>query len=217
MNFKMALTSFSFLLLPLTGFADYSVHTFQANQCQAAGHTNEYVLRICPVQMANGDRVILQGNNLRSNLVVTQGNSHNNNPYYMALGIDSANYSVGGDINVVLKDGQRHALIYRLNYTRYDGQTGYQIITVRLGRGRHANQTTCTRFAFDSNTATMFTHLPEPQREQTMRRQALSQVQASNFQDRNQRCMEYEHHEERPAPSQLPLDPNEGDNLESSP
>ncbi len=215
---KRTLIIFSLIFMAQKALAArYDVQSFDASQCQGAGHTDEYILNICPLSFRNNDRVIIQGTPERSNLTVTRGD-RNQDHYFMALGRDNATYSVEGPINFVrqrnlLGNMVRHALIYRLNYRHYDGTEGFQIITVRMGRGFNADSTTCTRFAFDS---AQFSQYPVDQQEQRMREQALRQVQEPNFQSGSQRCMEYEHHEDRGRPATPPVDPNEGDSMETS-
>ncbi len=210
---KSLLTVAIFFLTSFSAQArdNYNVQSIDASSCQAAGHPEEYVLRVCPIRFNNGDRVVLSGNNLRSNLVV-QNAERGLDPYYMALGLVNADYSVGGNIDLVTRNGRRHALIYRLNYTTYDGQTGYQIITIRLGNGLNRASTTCTRYGFDSNNSGLFTHLSGAQQEAAMRAKALEQMQDANFQSGRQRCMLFEHSHNEVTPT----DVNEGDNAETA-
>lgn len=197
----------------------FTVQSVNSNQCQVTTQSGDYVRRVCPISLANNDHVVISGVRQRSNLEVQRGNQ-NDNPFYMPLGVDNATYDVEGNIDVVyrrtgLGQNVRHALVYKLSYQTYDGQRGYQIITVRLGSGIGGANRTCMVYAFDSHGATRFAGLSEPQKEQAMRQQALSQIQGEGFQSSHNQCLEYEHnHEERQQPATLPIDPNEGDSLE---
>jgi len=204
----------SLLTLATPGLANnprFKVETVDSAHCRVVGHPDQYVRSYCDqIKLNGGDQVEVSGIYQRSNLVINQGHQ-NNNPYYMPLGVSNANHSVSGDIQVVQRRnllGQmvQHALIYRLDYKTYKGQTGFQIITIRIGTGLRSADKTCTMYSFDSNNSTLFTHIPETKREAAMRAQALRQVRQSDFQSASNRCMlfEHSHGEHRTAPVQLP-------------
>ncbi len=210
-----------FLLgLPAVGFAnsDYKSQNISTKNCQVVGHV-DYVQSICGSYSGNGDRIMIQGNHKRSNLVVTN-RKLNDNAYFMPLGRQSGTHSVAGDIEVIQKKNgsgrwTRHALVYRLNYKTDTGKTGFQIITVRTPNTQR-NTKTCTMAVYDSATSN--------QTETELRELAQQYVEKKSFSSDDCFPVGHDHGEARDTKQQqapdaqgsLVIDPEEGDSLELS-
>lgn len=139
------------LILPSLAFAKdpYAQTTVPASQCRDVGHPGEYVQKFCATLSANNDLVVIQGNKLRNNLMVTD-NKKGNRDRFLGLGLVNADYGVTqGDIKIITKNGQRHAIVYRLDYETHNGKKGFQIITLKVSK---KDFETCTMAVYDSST-----------------------------------------------------------------
>jgi hypothetical protein len=191
-----------FIALPLflttaQAQAEYQTHTRTAQGCSAPiGHPERFIIRLCDqFRFANGDRITISGVPDRTSLRFTNA-SRNNSDYFLPITRDNATTEVVGDIDLILRNQQRHALVYRLNYTTTSGERGFQIITIRLGTGRNADLKTCTMSVFDSQTATLFAdYTDEREKERAMRQRAIEQTHVADYQNlRTQSCMDPEPH-----------------------
>lgn len=220
----------AFVGLSAQAQAQYQVTRIQPQDCSLTQQTsmgyslkdcNQAILRASrsqnghSLQLSGGDHIVIQKNNLGSNLVVNSG-KRNNTALYMPLGIKDGQTQVSGPIDIIAKKnliGRRvpQAIIYRLNYQRDDGSKGFQVVTIKLEQGLSGLKKACTQAVYDSNNSSVFKQKTELAKEKAMRQYAADYAQQKSF--KKDSCMLYQ---EQHQTDNSPIDPYEGDYMETS-
>lgn len=172
------------MALAQSGFDTLEV---DSESCPNISQSESKVIKNC-AYYDNGDIVQLQGTRERYDLIVT--NSENRNKaFYTPVGIHGAKQTKvnHGSIQIVTKNKERHAIIYRLDYKTKAGLEAFQIITVRTVGGRLASKQTCPVAVYDSVSSSLFKNMTGIEQEMAMRDKALEITKLAGF--KRTRCL----------------------------